>query len=246
LHFRSFLESVTLTNFLPMDFKNFVTLILILAVAFIPLLFGSRNKVRIFPKLKYFIPAIIFSGAIFLIWDNRFSQIGIWTYNPEYLSGKEILNLPWERWLYYLIISWVSLFVYEWVKIKFGELKYDNVSLAICLVLFVLFGLVAFFSRQKLYSFFTFFLLAIYFGYTIFRNRFKSHLTSFYISFLILLIPYFILSVILVKLPVISYNSQYTLQFRLLQLPLENLVGFFLLHFINTTITEYLAERRFY
>ena len=229
-----------------MDLKNFVTLILLLGVAFIPLLFGSGNRIRIFPKVKYFIPAIIFSGAVFLIWDNRFSQIGIWTYNPEFLSGKEILNLPWERWLYYLVISWVSLFVYEWVKIKFGSLKFDNVSLAISLVLFVLFGLLAYFSRQKLYSFFTFFLLAIYFGYTIFRNRFKSHLTDFYISFIILLIPYFLLSVIFVKLPVISYNSEYTLQFDLLQLPVENLVGFFFLLFINTTITEYLTERQFY
>ncbi len=238
--------SVTLPKFLLMEFKNFVTLILLLVVAFIPLLFGAANKKRIFLKLKYFIPAIIFTGAVFIIWDNRFTQIGIWSYNPEFFSGKEIFNLPWEKWLYYGIISWVSLFIYEWVKIKFSHFKFDNISLAISLVLLVVFGLIAFFSREKVYTFFTFFLLAIYFGYTLFRNRFKSHLTHFYITFLILLVPFFILSVIIVKLPAISYYSEHTLQFQILQIPVENLAGLFLLLFINITITEYLAERKFY
>ncbi len=233
-------------KFLPMEIKNFVTLILLLAVAFVPLLFGSGNRTRIFPKLKYFIPAIIFTGAVFLIWDDRFTQIGIWSYNPEYLSGKEILNLPWERWLYYIVISWVSLFVYEWVKLKFGHLKIDNPVAALSLVFLVAFGLIAFFSRQKVYTFFTFFLLSIYFGYTLLRNRFKSHLTNFYITYFILLIPFFILSAILVALPVIYYHPEYTLQFHLLNVPVENLACFFLLLFINITISEYLTERRFY
>lgn len=229
-----------------MEIKNFVTLILLLVVAFVPLLFKSANRTRIFPKLKYFIPAIIFSSAVFIIWDNRFTQLEIWNYNPDFFSGKEIFDLPWERWLYYVIISWVSLFVYEWVKIKFSHLKIDNVSLAISLALFVVFGLIAFFSRVKIYTFFTFFLLTVYFGYTIFRNRFKSHLTHFYITLLIMLIPFFILSVILVKLPVISYSAQFALPLRLLQVPVENLAGFFLLLFINITVSEYLTERRFY
>ena len=229
-----------------MEIKNFFVLILLLVVAFIPLLFGSGNRTRIFPKFKYFIPAIIFTSTVFIIWDNRFTQIGIWNYNPAFFSGKEIFSLPWEKWLYYIVVSWVSLFVYEWVKIKFSHLKIDNVSLAISLVLLVVFGLVAFFLRDKVYTFFTFFLLAIYFGYTLFRNRFKGNLSHFYITFLLLLIPYFILSVILVKLPAISYHPEFNLQFQLLQIPVENLAGLFLLLFINITITEYLAERKFY
>jgi hypothetical protein len=118
--------------------------------------------------------------------------------------------------------------------------------LAISLVLLVVFGLVAFFSREKIYTFFTFFLLAIYFGYTLFRNRFKNHLKHFYIAFLILLIPYFALLVAFVKLPAVSYSYNYSLPLRLLQVPVENIAGLFLLLFINITITEYLAERRFY
>lgn len=229
-----------------MEFKNFITLILLLVVAFIPLLFGSRNRTRIFPKLKYFIPAIVFTGAVFIIWDNRFTQIGIWSYNPEYLSGKQILSLPWEIWLYYVVISWVSLFVYEWVKLNFSRFEMANVAVAVSLILLVVFGLIAFFSRQRIYTFFTFFLLAIYFGYTLFRNRFKRYFAQFYITFFILLIPFFILSAVLVALPVISYSPEYTLSFRILQVPVENLASFFLLLFINVTITEYLTERRFY
>lgn len=229
-----------------MELNNFITLILLLVIAFIPLLFNSQNKTRIFPHLKYFIPAIIFTSAIFIIWDNRFTQIGIWNYNPAFFSGREFFSLPWEKWLYYAVVSWVALFIYEWVKIKFSNLKIDNYSVAISLFLLIVFGFIAFFSRDKVYTFFTFFLLSIYFGYTLFRNRFKRHLTHFYITFFILLIPFFAVSVFLVKLPAISYNAEFTLAVQIMQVPIENLAGLFLMLFINITITEYLTERRFY
>ncbi|MBN2636196.1 MAG: lycopene cyclase domain-containing protein [Prolixibacteraceae bacterium] len=229
-----------------MELNNFITLILLLVIAFIPLLFNSQYKTRIFQRLKYFFPAIIFTSAIFIIWDNRFTEIGIWNYNPAFFSGREFFSLPWEKWLYYAVISWVALFIYEWVKIKFKNLNIDNYSVAISLFLVMVFGLIAFFSREKVYTFFTFFLLAIYFGYSIFRNRFKSHFTHFYIAYLILLVPFFAVSVFLVKLPAITYNAEFTLPAQIMQVPIENLAGLFLLLFINITIAEYLTERRSY
>jgi lycopene cyclase domain-containing protein len=117
---------------------------------------------------------------------------------------------------------------------------------AVSLVLLVVFGLLAYFQREKLYTFFTFFLLAIYFGYTIFRNRFKPHYTKFYLAYFISIFPFLIVNGILTSLPVVEYNDTHNLAIRVFTIPIEDFAYFFLLFLMNVTIYEYLKKQRFF
>ena len=229
-----------------MEFKNFTYLLLMLGSVIVPVIFSFENQVRFYAKLKYLFPAIIFTGLIFILWDIRFEQIGIWSFNPEYLTGIYILNLPVEEWLFFIVIPYCCVFIYEILKIKFPQFEKPNLFVGISLVLLILFALLAFFERQKLYTFFTFFLLTIYFGYTIFRRRFKSHLTKFYLTFLIGLVPFLIVNGILTSLPVVEYNDLHNLGIRVFSIPVEDFAYFFLLLLINVTIYEYLKQQRLY
>jgi lycopene cyclase domain-containing protein len=199
-----------------------------------------------FTELKYMIPAIIFSGAIFIMLNIRFLEAGIIGFNPNYLVGKNILNLPVEEWLFLLIISLFSFSVYILVTVKFANFEKPNLFLAISIVLLLFFGFEAWYSRQKLVPFFIFFLLTIYFGYTIFRNRFKQHITKFYVSWFIAVIPFFLIKGILNTLPVILYSNEYTLGIRFFSVPVEEFAYFFLLMLINITIFEYLRNSHLY
>lgn len=212
----------------------------------IPLLFSFRSGIRYYSGLKYFIPALLFTGTIFILWNMRFEELGIWNVNPDFIIGKQIIRVPLEEWLFLFAISYFPFLIYEKVKFKFHNTGNPNIYLGISLFLLVIFGLVAFLSREKLYTFFAFFLLTIYFGYTIFRNRFKIFFPKFYIAFLISLIPFVILKSILINIPVISYENLHTLGIRLFQVPVEDFGYFFLLLLMNVTIFEYLNERRFY
>jgi lycopene cyclase domain-containing protein len=89
-------------------------------------------------------------------------------------------------------------------------------------------------------------LLTIYLGYTIFRNRFKHHLTSFYLGFAIAVIPFFILKATLFTLPVIIADPNYMMGVSLVNMPVEEFGYFFLLILMNATIYEYLRERRLF
>ncbi len=229
-----------------MEFKSFTYLLLMLGSVIVPVIFSFENQVRFYAKLKYLFPAIIFTGLIFILWDIRFEQIGIWSFNPEYLTGIYILNLPVEEWLFFIVIPYCCVFIYEILKIKFPQFEKPNLFVGISLVLLILFALLAFFERQKLYTFFTFFLLTIYFGYTIFRRRFKSHLTKFYLTFLIGLVPFLIVNGILTSLPVVEYNDLHNLGIRVFSIPVEDFAYFFLLLLINVTIYEYLKQQRLY
>lgn len=229
-----------------MGFKNYTYLLLILGLLIVPLAFTFNNRVRFYTKFKYLFPAIFFSGAIFLLWDIRFTGLKIWTFNPEFLIGANIYGVPVEEWLFYFAVPYSALFLYETLVVKFSDFEKSNLFLAISLVLFVAFGLTAYFARQKVYTFFTFFLLTIYFGYTIFRNRFKRHYTMFYLTLLIFLIPFFIVKLVLTGLPVVEYDDMFNLGVRIFTIPIEDFFCFFLLLLMNITIYEYFRKQQFF
>jgi lycopene cyclase domain-containing protein len=208
----------------------------------VPLILSFEKKVQYYKKLKYLLPAIIFSGAIFIIWDIRFYELGIWNFNPEYITGIYLLNLPVEEWLFFIVIPYCCVFLYEVLNVRLPKVEMPKVFSGISIALLILFALTAFFAREKLYSFFTFFLLTIYFGYTIFRKRFKKHYTKFYLAYFISIIPFLLVNGILTGLPVVEYNDLHNLGIRILTIPIEDFGYFFLLLLINVTIFEYLRN----
>jgi len=229
-----------------MEFKNFTYLLLMIGSVIVPVIYSFEKEVRYYTKLKYLFPAIIFSGFIFIIWDIRFEELGIWQFNPEYVTGVYILNLPVEEWLFFIVIPYCCVFIYEILKVKLPDFEKNNVFVAVSLVLLVVFGLLAYFQREKLYTFFTFFLLTIYFGYTVFRNRFKPHYTKFYLAYFISLVPFLIVNGVLTAMPVVEYNDNQNLAIRVFTIPIEDFAYFFLLFLMNVTIYEYLKKQRFY
>ncbi len=229
-----------------MEFQQLTYLFIsVILLAIIPVT-GPNKKTRLGGVVKYMVPAILFSVAIYIMWGARFYQSGIWTFNRAYITGINIWNLPIEKWIFLLVVSFVSLAVYEWAKIRFSSFEKPNFFLALSLILLFVFILTAFFFRQKLYPFFTFFLLSVYFGYTIFRNRFKKHYSKFYLTYLIIIVPVLIIKGLLISLPVIFYENSATLGIRLFNIPIEEFGYFFLLILMNISIFEYLNERRLF
>jgi len=229
-----------------MDFQNFWYLLILLVLAGVTMFLFVKKSIVFITELKYMLPAIIFSGAVFIMLNIRLVNSGIIHFNTNYLLGKYIFNLPIEEWLFLLIISFFAFSVYILVSVKFADFEKSNLFYVLSIVLLLGFGFVAWSSRQKLVPFFIFFLLVIYFGYTLFRNRFKIHLTKFYISYLIVVIPFFLIKIVLNTLPVILYNNEFILGIRLLNMPVEEFGNLFLLMLINITIFEYLRDNHLY
>ncbi len=229
-----------------MEFQNYWYLLILMLLAGVTLFLFIKKSIVFITELKYMMPAIIFSGAIFIMLNIRFLQSGIISFNENFLVGKYILNLPLEEWLFLLIISLFAFSVYILVNVTFENFEKPNLFYIISILLLVGFAYEAWFSREKLVPFFVFFLLAIYFGYTLFRNRFKPHLTKFYITYFIVVFPFFLIKFVLNSLPVILYNNDFTLGIRLAGVPVEQFANLFLLMLINITIFEYLRDNHLY
>lgn len=226
--------------------EHLTYLLLLLIYLVIPLILSFQKKVRFVFRMRYLLPATIFSGAIFLMMIWRFIEFGIWNFNNDYITGINWLNVPLEVWMSVIIIPFSAVYIYEWLKIKLATFEKANFFLAVSLVLLLAFAALAYLYSSALFSFFIFFLTAIYLGYTLFRNRFKKYLTKFYLTYLLMLVPFTIISFVMNLLPVISYDAVHVLPVAMLGIPLERFVYLYLIMLINFTIYEYIGERQFY
>lgn len=229
-----------------MELTRFSFLICLSAFALFPLILTLFAKIRFAEKLKYVMPSILISGIIFLLWDIKFTGVGIWIYKPEFAVGLSHKGLPVEQWLFYLLVPFSGMVVYEFVKRRFATLDLNNVFIGISLLLILVFAVIAYMYRVRFYTFFVFLFTTIYLGYTIFRKQYKSHLTSFYITFILMLIPYLLFSLPLTWETAIEYHQEQVLGVWIGMMPVENLIFLFLLLLINLTVYEYLSERKFF
>ena len=90
----------------------------LLVIAF-PLLLSFDKKVAYFKTWKYLFPAILIIGAFFVLWDMQFTRMNIWSFNQKYLLGIYMYNLPIEEVLFFIVVPFSCVFIYEVLKAYF-------------------------------------------------------------------------------------------------------------------------------
>jgi len=221
---------------------NLLYLILILGSVLSVIAFSFNPK---HPYHKYWSGVLLSSFYVavpFIIWDVIFTKKGIWGFNSDYLTGLKLINLPIEEVAFFFAIPFASVFIYFSVIYFFKPSKnkafFNNFTLILALVLLAV-GLV---HLGRYYTFITFtgigFVL-LYFWYK------KVNLSLYYLSYLIVLIPFFIVNGILTGMitpkPVVWYNDNHNLGIRLGTVPFDDIFYGMLLIFPII----YLVERKF-
>ncbi len=91
--------------------------LIVLAVSFIaPLILSFSKKMDFYRYPLRLILAIGIPFVLFIIWDIIVTARGHWSFNPNYITGLRIYNLPIEEVLFFLIIPFCGLFTWESVK----------------------------------------------------------------------------------------------------------------------------------
>ncbi len=229
-----------------MEFKNFTYLLLLMVSMIVPLIYTFEKELKFFIRLRYLLPAIFITAALFIYWDFEFVKGGIWSFNPEYTLGIKILNLPVEECLFFFIIPYSLSFINEVLRFKTPELVKPMILVALSFVLLVLFAFIAWENRERLYTYNNFLFLTLFMGYVIFRNRYRDHFYWFYATWIISLLPFAIFNGILTYLPVVEYNSAHITGIKTGSIPVEDFAYLFLLYLVTDTLYRFLEERRFW
>ena len=229
-----------------MELKNFTYLTLLTCSIVVPLILSFDKKVQYYKNLKYIFPAIFTTAIVFWVWDIRFVEAQIWSFNMEYTLGLKFWGMPIEEWLFFIIVPYCCVFIYEVLKFYLQKFEYANVFRSFSLFLIIGFALISYFFRHQDYTFPTFLFSALYLGYTLFRNKFKPYLTKFYFSFFVSLIPFMVVNGVLTSLPVVKYNPAHILNIRIQNIPVEDFSYLFLMLLMVISIYETLREARYY
>ncbi|AMQ01543.1 hypothetical protein AY601_4714 [Pedobacter cryoconitis] len=199
---------------------NYTYLLINLALLLLPVLLFSIRQLNFTDNSKFIILAVLISVFAFSIPTEFMTQLKVIVFNPPYLSGMTLWQLPVEELLLLFLLPLSGIAVYLFLNHRFPDngpekysLAFSNIMLGVCIAML-------YFGHQKLYTLFTFSILFVFILYIEYVNSIRF-MYRFYRAFLVTLIPFYIVYGVLANLPVLQYNSAETLNFNQFNIPFE-------------------------
>jgi lycopene cyclase domain-containing protein len=199
---------------------NFFTVI----ICFI---FSFHHQIKFNRYFGAFLAASFIVGAVFVTWDAWFTEIGVWWFNDQYLLGARLFGLPLEELLFFICIPFACLFTYFCLD-KFFKLDWKPLSEKIFVIISIILALcIAFWFREKIYTFITFLSTAcsLFVLKFLLKVRWIGKVSFVYL----LLMPGFlmvngILTGTGLESPIVNYNPNEFMGIRMLTIPVEDTV----------------------
>lgn len=213
----------------------------------IPLIASFDKRLKFYQQWKYFLPGMIFALIFFIAWDIWFTHIGVWGFNQKYLTGLNIVNLPLEEWLFFISIPYACVFTYDALTYLIKKDYFEKYVKVISWVLIIILITTALFNLDKKYTSLTFILTSLFvlLHLYLFKSKF---LGRFYFTYMIILIPFFIVNGILtgslIEGEVVWYNNEEILGIRIFTIPIEDSVYGLLLILMNISFLEWFRKKK--
>lgn len=212
-----------------------------------PFLFSFYPKANFSKEWKHLFPALFITAFVFIVWDELFTQLGVWGFNPRYLTGIYLGSLPLEEVMFFVFIPYACLFIYFAVGYLSQKDHFISVHRHVTLVLIVFLVITGVFFFDRWYTSVTFFSLALFLSLHRWYWR-STYMGRFYFSYLFVLIPFFIVNGILtgsfIDQEVVWYNNHENLGIRIGTIPADDLFYNMLMLLMVTSIYEGLKNRK--
>lgn len=95
---------------------NIEYLLLLVCIAFFPVLLSRDPNIGLYRHWKPLWKSILIVSAVFWVWDVIATARGHWSFNPRFVLGVSILGMPLEEWLFFIVVVFVSIFTWESTK----------------------------------------------------------------------------------------------------------------------------------
>jgi lycopene cyclase domain-containing protein len=214
-----------------------------------PLLLSFDKKVHFYTRWQTLFPATLVVAMIFIAWDAYFTHEQVWGFTPRYLTGIYWGNLPIEECLFFLVVPYACLFIYEVIRAWFPHRR--------TAVMARLFAFTMVFSGLMLAAVYldnwytataclgaSLLIIGLYF---VARVRWFG---DFALMYLVVLVPFLAVDGILTGMatgePVVWYDEEQITGFRIGAIPLEDLYYNVCLLLPVTAIYEWLNHRSRY
>jgi lycopene cyclase domain-containing protein len=210
----------------------------------LPLVFTFHPKLRFYERWISFFPAMVITGMLFLAGDAWFTSLGVWGFNPKYITGIHIGNLPIEEILFFFCIPYACVFTFFSItpQIHAYSASAEKWQTNGLMALSIFLAIVANKHWYTCFAFSTAFLL-IGLAYHVLK---VTWLYKFYLVYLLLLIPFVVVNGLLTGTglaePIVWYNAKHILGIHILTIPVEDI--FYGMDMVLTNLLFYAWFRR--
>ncbi len=223
-------------------------LLLNIAILLGPLALAFEKRIRYIKKILPVLASVVLTGGAYILWDIAATARGDWAFNPKYLTGLKIVNLPIEEILFFVTVPFACIFIYENVKFYFRDRRLGvskNFFLVFSMILFA----VALLFREQYYTLIVLMASALFFVTAILFFDDVIFSKSYWLYILISYFPFVIVNYILTSLPIVTYNEEAIWGIRIFTIPLEDffysfsMLSFYLIVYIKAK-DKWLKEKK--
>lgn len=187
-----------------------------------PLIFSFDKKIAFYKNWTYLFPAMVITAVFFITWDQWFTQMDIWGFNAKYVLGYYFYEIPIEEVMFFFTVPYASVFTYETLKgyVRISE-QFEELNRWFTFLFFGITMTLLYWYNDKLYTGFTSIILALMLGthLMVIRRRYMSWL---YFAFIVTTLPMLIINGVLTAKPVVYYNPEQNMGFRIGSIPVED------------------------
>jgi lycopene cyclase domain-containing protein len=88
-----------------------------------PFALSFDKKLTLYRRAGALFKSMGIACVVFWVWDVMATARGHWSFNPQFTLGVDFLGLPLEEWLFFVVVSFVSIFTWESTKYFLGNKK---------------------------------------------------------------------------------------------------------------------------
>jgi lycopene cyclase domain-containing protein len=188
-----------------------------------PFALSFDKKVAFFKDWSFVLLASICVAIPFLIWDEFFTQWGIWGFNPRYLFKVYLGHLPIEEVLFFFVIPYNFIFLLRVIQAYFPN---RNVAKLPQFFAFLFVFSSTLWVLLYAHNYYTFLACALSGALTLLLRK-KVWYQDFMWAYLLCLLPFFIVNGILTGAatdePIVWYSESHIIGWRMISIPFEDL-----------------------
>jgi lycopene cyclase domain-containing protein len=189
-----------------------------------PLAQSFEKRVYMYRKFRFILPGILAIGAVYIAWDIWFTKVGIWGFNPNYTRHVDLLGLPVEEWLFFLIVPYACIFLFEVLRLFVKRFYHPQLAKGVLWTLLVALVVSLPFVYTRTYTFTAFSFTALMLLLQLLQKTYRTWFSGFMIAYLLSLVPFLVVNGILTSLPVVWYNNAENLGLRCYTVPVEDFI----------------------
>jgi len=213
-----------------------------------PLLFGFIPKPSFYSQFLRVLLANIPITALFIAWDFYFTKQGVWGFSTRYTTGFQLLGLPWEECLFFIIIPAACIFIYWSLNTVIKKEPFARAENAITLILILFFFVIGVWKWEHIYTatatLLSGFLLLYHWLFV--KPGYRGR---FYLTYIVTCIPFLLVNGVLTggftDGPVVMYNPEENFGVRIGTVPVDDFAYSFLMLFANIILFEAFGKKSF-